>query len=230
MGCTADVHGTRTAYWKGCRCPEARELERAYKAAYRKRRYLAKHPLRVPAHGAHRRIRALQALGWSLRDINVELGCANRHTGFASTLLGEATILASTLERVIAVYDRLSMTPGPSNLARAKAAAKGYPPPLAWDEDAIDDPRACPRPWLPDHPHGRPRTRDALVAELEFLRSCGCRCHRDPTWHHGEACLCGSLSDWAERLGVSAAALTKAVERAAHDRTRAPERPATLAG
>ncbi|WP_205859648.1 helix-turn-helix domain-containing protein, partial [Phycicoccus flavus] len=42
------------------------------------------------------------------------------------------------------VYDRLSMTPGPSPETRGWAVKLGYAPPLAWDEDTIDDPTATP--------------------------------------------------------------------------------------
>ncbi|WP_295694431.1 hypothetical protein, partial [Lapillicoccus sp.] len=59
-------------------------------------------------------------------------------------------ISARAWRQVRQVYDRLSMTPGPSPTARARAAARGYAPPLAWDDDTIDDPRALPD--LGDHP------------------------------------------------------------------------------
>lgn len=43
------------------------------------------------------------------------------------------------------VYERLSMSPGPSQTCRDRARSRGYAPPLAWDEHTIDDPRATPQ-------------------------------------------------------------------------------------
>lgn len=98
----------------------------------------------VPNVGAVRRVEALMALGWRKSDLLAE--------GVPPAQLvtrPRDRISASAWRRVRAVYDRLSMTPGPSPTARARASARGYAPPLAWDDDTIDDPRA--RPDLGDH-------------------------------------------------------------------------------
>ena len=49
-----------------------------------------------------------------------------------------------TYQAVADLYDRLSMTPGPSQEARDRAKRKGWRPPLAWDDDSIEDPEAKP--------------------------------------------------------------------------------------
>lgn len=64
---------------------------------------------------------------------------------------------------VCEVYDRLSMTPGPSAHTAGWAAKRGYAPPLAWDEDSIDDPAARPAT-------DRPVATDAQVIDLVAIR------------------------------------------------------------
>ncbi len=53
------------------------------------------------------------------------------------------------------LYDRLSMTPGPSPQTRGWAKTLGYAPPLAWDEDTIDDPRSRPHGNGGEHASGQ---------------------------------------------------------------------------
>jgi hypothetical protein len=42
------------------------------------------------------------------------------------------------------VYDRMSMTPGTSAYARNRAERQGWLPPLAWDDEMIEDPDYVP--------------------------------------------------------------------------------------
>jgi hypothetical protein len=93
------------------------------------------------AIGTTRRIRALVAIGYTQAQIARELGA---HESWISRLVDEYDhqVNAATVRRVSELYDILSMTPGTSDLARAQAKAKGWAPPLAWDEEAIDDPDA----------------------------------------------------------------------------------------
>lgn len=81
--CTAPRHGTRGAYVVGCRCPEAREANRAY-AAMRDRRVLqasygAADPLSVPVARARVEIARLEAAGWSRRRIEAATGIKRDH-------------------------------------------------------------------------------------------------------------------------------------------------------
>jgi hypothetical protein len=86
----------------------------------------------VPAIGVRRRIDALGALGWSYADI-----------GVVYTTARGRSVHAHTRAHVLAVYDRLSMTVGPSARARLLAHQKGFLPPLAWDDETIDDPNTA---------------------------------------------------------------------------------------
>lgn len=102
----------------------------------------------VPNIGARRRIQALLALGWRHSDISAEMGtsCGTR----SPMVLHQAGgwIAKATHDAVNGAYAALSMRPGPSTRTRDRALALGYAPPLAWDEDDLDDPYAeLPTGW-----------------------------------------------------------------------------------
>ncbi|MFF1358699.1 hypothetical protein [Streptomyces sp. NPDC058297] len=100
----------------------------------------------VPATGAIRRVRALYALGHLNRVIAEEAGVSR--DAICSLAAGTwPTLKVTADDGVRAAYDRLSMSTGTSWKTRTLAERNGWAPPLAWDDDAIDDPRA--RPHLP---------------------------------------------------------------------------------
>ncbi|WP_404380403.1 hypothetical protein LL946_10525 [Knoellia locipacati] len=93
----------------------------------------------VPSIGAQRRVQALMALGWPKQELEA--------AGIPSAQLvtrPRSRISVEGWQQVRDVYDELSMTRGPSELTRSRAIARGYPPPLAWDDDTLDDPQATP--------------------------------------------------------------------------------------
>lgn len=93
----------------------------------------------VPAIGTTRRLRALVAIGYSQSDLARRLGIlpTNATPLFAGT---RDTVLASTARAVADLFNELQLTPGTSSRARNRAARLGWPLPLDWDEDRIDDP------------------------------------------------------------------------------------------
>lgn len=95
----------------------------------------------IPNVGTRRRIEALAALGWRPQDLADRFGIsaqAVRHwRSNPSTSL-------RVYRTVVGLYDELSMTRGPSRITARRAAASGYAPPLAWDDETIDDPAATP--------------------------------------------------------------------------------------
>lgn len=103
--------------------------------------YLAQSTGHVPRIGAVRRVQALLAMGWPHHALDAA-GITNsaQITGATGDL-----ITVQRWRQVRDVYDRLSMTLGPSPETRGWAAKLGYPPPLAWDEESIDDPTATPQ-------------------------------------------------------------------------------------
>lgn len=107
--------------------------------------------VRVPTDvGVVRRIQALARLGWSAPQISAE--CGVPYTTIARLRDQEDRRWVGKDElrdAIAAAYDALSMKVPPYTRWTVRvanvAAAAGWPPPLAWDEDAIDDPTAEPR-------------------------------------------------------------------------------------
>lgn len=99
----------------------------------------------VSATGARRRIQALCAIGWGFRA-QAELAGWPRDRWHR--INREERILAATAQLVRDVYRQLSMTPAPTGYAstriRKVAARDGWFPPLAWDDECLDDPAATP--------------------------------------------------------------------------------------
>lgn len=139
--CPGTRHGDATAYQSyGCRCDDAK----AAQATYRKRLRWRHHKgdvIRVPAWRVHRRIRALQALGWPIPELRTRLGYAV--TGDWLIDADAVHYRTAVFLKVDALYRELCMTVGPSRWTRTWAVGRGYAPPLAWDD--IDDPDERPK-------------------------------------------------------------------------------------
>ncbi|MGH3446021.1 MAG: hypothetical protein ACRDP4_00205 [Nocardioidaceae bacterium] len=106
---------------------------------------------RVDSTGATRRVRALVALGWSQSKIAAELGIQRSNFTIASGRRETLTVAHDKACRDL--YDRWSMRLPPqdaqrdraaSSMARRYAKARGWLPPLAWDDERIDDPEYTP--------------------------------------------------------------------------------------
>jgi hypothetical protein len=97
----------------------------------------------VNSAGTRRRVQALSWMGWPCTEVAVRAGMP---VSTLRTLILPSRQISYTLaRRVAAVYDLLSLTPGPSKGAAAKARQLGFAPPMAWDDDRIDDPKTRPR-------------------------------------------------------------------------------------
>lgn len=165
--CPGDQHGTSNAYRNhGCRCLDARRDNNRY----RKRRRAGFHqPAMVDSVGVVRRRQALAAMGYGLPDLAPHFGVTPRAV---SNYMRRPRVHRSTLERWRQVYDLLSMTPGPSSKARGEALRRGWLPPLAWDDETIDDPDA-----VPDLGSRRARTRQDIAEDARFLAGTGMSTH-----------------------------------------------------
>jgi hypothetical protein len=103
----------------------------------------------ISALGTVRRLRALVATGWSQERLSVELAMLPTNL---SQLIHAGTVIVSTARCVVALYDRLwKVDPAERGAkahdisrVKARAAAEGWAPVGAWDEDTIDDPTAVP--------------------------------------------------------------------------------------
>ncbi|UOY03174.1 helix-turn-helix domain containing protein [Blastococcus sp. PRF04-17] len=99
---------------------------------------------RVDATGTHRRLQALVAIGWSTELLAAQLG--RRPSSLCRSMTGQS-VTARTAQEIAALYERLWSTRPPratteqraaADAARAKAAAQGWLPPLAWDNIDVD--------------------------------------------------------------------------------------------
>lgn len=119
--------------------------------------------VRVPAIGAARRIRALQALGWTIAHIAdaadltaAGLEWAARHPN--------GTLPAAAHRAICDVYDQLSMCLGPSHRTAAYAKRAGWMPPLAWDDEELDCWAAGPRNPADPEDRAQANERDEEIA------------------------------------------------------------------
>jgi hypothetical protein len=99
----------------------------------------------IDATGAHRRIHALCAIGWGF---GTQADLARRSRSNWHSITRRSHILPTTAALVKNIYDQLSMTPPPAGYAASRARAvaerEHWLPPLAGDDDTIDDPDAHP--------------------------------------------------------------------------------------
>ena len=104
----------------------------------------------VDGTGTRRRLQALATLGWSVGALANEAGIDRQSLDGA---MRGKPVLARTRQAVIALYERLWMTPAPADdhrrrisisRTRRRSEASGWLPPAAWDDDTIDDPATIP--------------------------------------------------------------------------------------
>lgn len=119
----------------------------------------------VPAAGSARRINAMRRMGWTLDNLADRLGVSFQAVWH---ILEQQRVHRDTAARIADLYDELSMTPGPSGLLRKRAATKGLPSPLAWDDDELDDPGAWAHPGETDGAGIDPVVVDRLAAGADW--------------------------------------------------------------
>lgn len=128
----------------------------------------------VDATGAIRRIQGLQAFGWSRRLLAARLGVEHNTLNhiFAT---GGAT--GRMVRAITALYEDLWNEAPPASTPHERAAitrtlrtaqANGWAVPMAWDDEAIDDPAARPVQALPARASAAER-----LDELEWLVRAG---------------------------------------------------------
>lgn len=140
-GPTPPQHGQYSGYTTlGCRLECCRSAATRYNKRYKLRSING--PTKVSTTGAIRRLRALATMGWSLQDVATEMGVELGSS--VGGLSQRETITRTVHDRIAAAYDRLHTKPGPSPRSRRYAQREGWAPPLAWDDDTIDDPNAKP--------------------------------------------------------------------------------------
>ena len=152
-----------------------------------------------------RRAQALVACGWSQARLARELGLTAAN--FCG-MLRRDQVTAATARAVGELYDRLWNRPPPEHdqhtriaaaRARNHAGREGWAPPLAWDDDQIDDPHAHPAQGWKRPARNTRRSADLAEDAEELFRREGY------TREHAAA-----------RLGVSLPALQRALDVTRH--------------
>jgi transcriptional regulator with XRE-family HTH domain len=130
----------------------------------------------VDGTGTRRRIQALITIGWSQSRLAARLGMTPGNFG---KMFNSANVQAETARRVKDMYDELWNQPQIGTDQRSKisanramnyAKARGWVPPLAWDDETIDDPDATPSErGETNFIHAEDR-----METIEFLLETGC--------------------------------------------------------
>lgn len=199
--------------------PPARRVRKATAAkllALRPTQALLPDGARVPSIGTARRVQALVAVGWSVQRICEHAGLDRQRVDGA---LRGRDVLHGTARSIRATYDALWNAAPPATTrgertaaarSRARAAFAGWAPPMAWDDDTIDDPSATPDTGARARSATdarRGRSSSATVEDIDFLLS------------HDPALTLGQIAD---RIHVTKEAIHHACNRAG--RPDLPER------
>lgn len=98
----------------------------------------------MSAHGSARRLQALAAIGWSARAV---AGASGIHPGVLHKVREDGRVTVRTAERIAAAYNRLWDAAPPSDTPYRRSSAtrtrndalrRGWAPPAAWDDHALD--------------------------------------------------------------------------------------------
>jgi len=185
---------------RGCRCATCRAAKASYGRHRDRMIAYGRWAPHVDAAGSRRRLQALIRNGWPAPELAARLGCSRQAL---REKLDYARVTAAGAAKIAALYDELWDRPPPqgtrwektaATMARRYATERGWVPPLAWDEDAIDDPAAVPADgWE----RGEGRQHGTLTAEALDLIGFGL-----------------DERQAAERLGVSRGTLSVTLARA----------------
>lgn len=139
-------HGTRRAYeCDRCRCLPCRAAHASSVHTYRHGGTWREDPY-VDATGTRRRLQALAAAGVTSRQVAAHTGLSVEMASYLRSGR-HAQITPRLAALVIDTYEALwDKSRGDSNSRRCstQALTLGYAPPLAWDDDEIDNPAARP--------------------------------------------------------------------------------------
>lgn len=178
------IHGRLRTYAAGCRCKTCDRVSREFAKARRldhldggtrTAAVLAGQPNHRPTGvvagaGSSRRLRALVAIGYPPNQLALQLGLLTNEVLDLLYLHRTGTIQTWKAANIAALYDELWDQPQEGSAAdrsRIVARREAWQPPLAWDDDEIDNPHARPayyvetssRRELPanlSHQHGYP--------------------------------------------------------------------------
>ncbi|MFF5639546.1 hypothetical protein [Streptomyces sp. NPDC012825] len=125
--------------------------------------------IQITDTGLLRRLQALCTAGWTLKNIGAAGGISAKTL---TAFIGHPHSTPALRGAILAAWEELAHQPGPSPAARQRAQAKAWAPPLAWDNETIDDPATSPN-GIRTPAHQSPWTPDLLHHELSFLTHLG---------------------------------------------------------
>lgn len=127
----------------------------------------------IDATGTVRRLQALVTIGWSQASLGKQLSVEK---GNMAPLMGATHVTVRRAKQVKDLYDRIWDKPqtgtdwhskSAATRARNHAKARGWLPPMAWDDDTIADPET-----MPDL-GGREKLRDTIGDDVEYMATTG---------------------------------------------------------
>ncbi|WP_068325015.1 hypothetical protein [Janibacter terrae] len=160
---------------------------------------------RTDSTGTARRLQALHTLGWGINAIARQTGLDRQRLDNA---IHGGNIVMGTRRAVTDLYEQLWDTPAPTatkgerlaaTRAKKRAEAARWVPPLAWDDETIDDPTATPHVDDRDA-RDRKSGRGTGATNADALRDCAV------DWGL-------TLAQAAHRLHVTNAAISRALAR-----------------
>jgi hypothetical protein len=125
--------------------------------------------------GCRRRLQALISYGWPPAELARRLNIPV--TAVTAITCKNAPVTGDIPAAVHVLYDEMWNVRGGSRSTQARARARGWPPPLAWDDDpedghGIDDPGAVPAPsWQRT---SKRAVLDDVIEDLAELTRQGC--------------------------------------------------------
>lgn len=209
-------HGTYAAYNRDrCRCRPCRDANNLVNDETRMReakRFWAGEVAMVDACGARRRLQALAVVGWSAKEIAERLGVSQQAVAAMRDHYGLGQSPKS--ERIKKVYDDLwdkkptvatPMERAVVDRVIKLARSKGWAPPMAWDDDKIDDPDAKPSTAI--------RTREHLdeIAIAEALAGRRVTLTKAETREAVRRAAAAKIPSW--KLGESIGLTARSIER-----------------
>lgn len=120
-------------------CRPCLDAQAKWQRDYRTRMYFAGGKLTIDGTGTRRRLQALARVGWTYDHIADELNVVR---SAVQQWTQNTRVKRATAAKVDRLYRAWSDTPGPSRPAAHRAELAGWPAPIAWDDDTIDDPAA----------------------------------------------------------------------------------------
>lgn len=128
----------------------------------------------IDSTGTLRRLQALVTIGWSISRLGERLGVSPTNMVAA---MKRPMITAGRARAVVALYEELWDKPQhgtdqhsriSANRARRYAAERGWVPPMAWDDDTIDNPST-----VPDRGEPVQSTIEARIEDAEHMINTG---------------------------------------------------------